>query len=76
MRKTAATNNVVENLERTNVDCAVGAGSTFIIFINLVAPVLNLPIRSLSQSELPVKEQDVKNSGRGDNTGNAVRETQ
>jgi hypothetical protein len=48
MRKAPATNDVVEDLERSNVNSPVGASSSFIIFVNFAAPVLTLPIRSVS----------------------------
>ena len=55
-RKTATTYDIVENLQRSNMDSTVRARSSFITFIDFKTPVLNLPIRSISRVAMGVKK--------------------
>ena len=56
MRKTSPSNDIVKNLQGSNVDSPMGAGCALITFVNLITPVLTLPIRSLSGPAERVKQ--------------------
>ena len=57
LRKTPPPNDIVKDLERSDVHSPMGTGGSVIVFINSETPLLNLPIPRIAGRPDGVKKQ-------------------